>query len=177
MRRKSPRLESKRVKLDRKRKIESKDSRPAKRKKEIPRRGLKRTLSQPSYPEKKRQITCEGELNYDEDLKTKEEMSRDEIKLRENAVVTGFEIVPYRPPCKSIVAYESKTDLAHFLSNRLPIEIPVKPPSSLITPCPPMLPSEKYLRALNKSEIKIEDDPMDLHSESSMDGDYSMEID
>ena len=177
--------------MERKREREESEEssrRPAKRRRErivIPnriRRGVKRTLSQPSYPEKKRQIVCESEVNYDEvlnDGKTEKEISKEEMTSRENNVVTGFEIVPYRggsvfSPCKSIVPYESKSDLMNFLNNH---HIPLKPPLPIVPP-PPIVPSNKYLRTLNESTVKIEEVPMDLHSEESMDADsYSMDID
>ena len=176
------------VERKREREESNESSRPTKRRRErivIPtriRRGVKRTLSHPSYPEKKRQIVCESEVNYDEvlnDGKTEKEISKEEKTSRENNVVTGFEIVPYRgrsvfSPCKSIVPYESKPDLVNFLHNHHTV-LPFKAKNALPSP---IVPSEKYLRTLNESTVKIENDSMDLHSESSMDGDsYSMDID
>ena len=179
------------VERKREREESSKESsrRPTKRTRErivIPtriRRGVKRTLSQPSYPEKKRQIVCESEVNYDEVLneKTEKEISKEEMTSRENNVVTGFEIVPYRggsvfSPCKSIVPYEFKSDLMNFLNNHHTV-LPFKA-NALVVPPPPIVPSNKYLRTLNESTVKIEEVPMDLHSEESMDADsYSMDID
>ena len=104
-------------------------------------------------------------MNYDEvlnDGKTEKEISKEEMTSRENKVVTGFEIVPYRggsvfSPCKSIVPYESKSDLMNFLNNH---HIPLKPPLPIVPP-PPIVPSNKYLRTLNESTVKIEEVPMD----------------
>ena len=154
-------------------------------------RGIKRTLSQPSYPERKRQLIDESEVNYNEDVLLKEETSKDEIVSREGTIVTGLEIVPYRndsvlSPCKSIVPYVSSFEPvlsfdSAYKMNQVQNILPFKPFSSreslVVAPIP--VPPTSSNTVVHNDVLKKEEDihDNDLHSESSMDVDYSMDID